>query len=79
MKPGTLVRLALAGTRTDTVRVALTGLSAGLATLAYLAALTVIAIPTVHDDGSNVSPQYRNALIVNAAMPAAPSPLASRK
>lgn len=68
MKPGTLVRLALAGTRTDTIRVALTGLTAGLATLAYLAALTVIAIPTVHDDGSNVSPQYRNALIAEAGL-----------
>lgn len=68
MKPGTLVRLALAGTRTDTVRVALTGLSAGLATLAYLSALTVIAIPTVHDDASNVSPQYRNALIAEAGL-----------
>jgi hypothetical protein len=68
VKPGTLVRLALAGSRTDTVRVALTGLSAGLATLAYLAALTVIAIPTVYDDGSNVSPQYRNALIAEAGL-----------
>ncbi|MCW6003141.1 ABC transporter permease [Micromonospora sp. CPCC 205371] len=68
MKPGTLVRLALAGTRSDTVRVALTGLSAGLATLAYLAALTVIVIPTVEDGGGRVSPQYRHALIAEAGL-----------
>lgn len=67
MKPGTLVRLALAGTRSDTVRVALTGLAAGLATLAYLAALTVIAIPTVNG-GGRVSPQYRPALIAEAGL-----------
>ena len=45
MKPSTLLRLALAGSRTDGVRVALTAFSALLATLAILAALTVIAIP----------------------------------
>jgi hypothetical protein len=67
VKPGTLVRLALAGTRSDTVRVALTGLAAGLATLAYLAALTVIAIPTVNG-GGRVSPQYRPALIAEAGL-----------
>ena len=44
MRPATLVRLALAGTRTDTARVVLTALSALLATLAGLAALTVLAI-----------------------------------
>ena len=68
MRPGTLVRLALAGSRTDTIRVVLTGLTASLATLAYLAALTVIAIPTVRDGGSNVSPQYRNALLAEAGL-----------
>ncbi|MEH1123905.1 FtsX-like permease family protein [Micromonospora sp. CPCC 206061] len=68
MKPWALVRLALAGTRSDTARVALTGLSAGLATLAYLAALTVVAIPTVEDNGSRVSPQYRHALIAEAGL-----------
>ncbi|GIF77701.1 hypothetical protein Asi02nite_72190 [Asanoa siamensis] len=40
-----MLRLALAGTRTDGLRVALTAFSALLATLAILAALTVIAIP----------------------------------
>lgn len=63
-----LLRLALAGSRTDTVRVVLTGLSAALATLAILAALTVLAIPTVLDDGSNVSPQYRHPLIAEAGL-----------
>lgn len=68
MTPGALVRLALAGTRSDTVRVVLTGLSASLATLAYLAALTVVAIPTVEDNGGRVSPQYRHALIAEAGL-----------
>src|SRR5690606_24219986 len=45
MKPGSLVRLAFAGTRTDTLRVVLTGISAGLATVALLAAATVLATP----------------------------------
>jgi hypothetical protein len=68
VKPGALVRLALAGTRSDTARVALTGLAAGLATLAYLAALTVVAIPTVVRDGLSVNPQYRHALIAEAGL-----------
>lgn len=68
MKPGALVRLALAGTRSDTVRVVLTGLSAALATLAYLAALTVVAIPTVVVNGFHENPQYRHALIAEAGL-----------
>ncbi|MFC0526078.1 FtsX-like permease family protein [Phytohabitans kaempferiae] len=68
MRPTTLVRLALAGTRTDTVRVALTAFSACLAVLAMLAAATVIAIPTFHDNGNNRSPQYRNALLAEAGL-----------
>lgn len=68
MRPRTLLRLALAGTRTDTVRVVLTAFSACLAALAILAALTVIAIPTVFDGGSNHSPQYRNALLAQAGL-----------
>ncbi|MGR6316652.1 ABC transporter permease [Micromonospora soli] len=66
MRPGTLLRLAVAGTRTDTVRVVLTGLSAALATLAGLAALTVLAIPTppATDDNLNRwSEQYTNELL----------------
>lgn len=67
MNPTTVLRLALAGTRTDTLRVLLTGLSAVLATLAILAALTVLAIPTplAPGDGGSAqwSQQYTNALL----------------
>lgn len=44
MRLGTLLRLALAGTRTDTLRVGLTAFSAALAALAALCAATVLAI-----------------------------------
>ncbi|MER6593200.1 ABC transporter permease, partial [Micromonospora purpureochromogenes] len=64
MRPAVLLRLALAGNRTDTARVVLTALSAALATLAGLAALTVLAIPTPRCcDGRNISEQYGNALL----------------
>ncbi|MEU4397855.1 FtsX-like permease family protein [Micromonospora orduensis] len=63
MRPGTLVRLALAGTRTDTARVVLTAVSALLATLAGLAALTVLAIDKPPGDAWAESEQYRNALL----------------
>lgn len=68
MRPGALVRLALAGSRADTVRVVLTGLSAALATLAYLAALTVVAIPTVEENGFSANSRYRSALIAEAGL-----------
>ncbi|MCO1595652.1 ABC transporter permease [Micromonospora sp. RHAY321] len=63
MRPATLVRLALAGTRTDTARVVLTALSALLATLAGLAALTVLAIPKPAGNAWVESEQYRNELL----------------
>ncbi|SCE84522.1 FtsX-like permease family protein [Micromonospora coriariae] len=63
MRPATLVRLALAGTRTDTARVVLTALSALLATLAGLAALTVLAIDKPVGDAWAESEQYRNELL----------------
>ncbi|WP_328849223.1 FtsX-like permease family protein [Micromonospora zamorensis] len=63
MRPATLVRLALAGSRTDTARVVLTALSALLATLAGLAALTVLAIERPAGDAWVESEQYRNALL----------------
>ncbi|MFG1881147.1 FtsX-like permease family protein [Micromonospora sp. NPDC049102] len=63
MRPATLVRLALAGNRTDTARVVLTALSALLATLAGLAALTVLAIQKPAGDAWAESEQYRNALL----------------
>lgn len=71
MRPSTLARLALAGTRTDTVRVALTALSAALATLTGLAALTVLAIPTPPATAGNEdrwSQQYANALLVEPGL-----------
>ncbi|MEU5674736.1 FtsX-like permease family protein [Micromonospora sp. NPDC047753] len=63
MRPTTLLRLALAGTRTDTARVVLTALSALLATLAGLAALTVLAIEKPAGDAWEQSEQYHNALL----------------
>ena len=66
MKPLTLLRLALAGTRTDVLRVVLTAVSALLATLAILAALTVLAIRDAGDrvDGSDSwSEQYASPLL----------------
>ncbi|MFG3703255.1 FtsX-like permease family protein [Micromonospora sp. NPDC047670] len=71
MRPSTLARLALAGTRTDTVRVALTALSATLATLTGLAALTVLAIPTPPATAGNEnrwSQQYANPLLVEPGL-----------
>ncbi|TBL33107.1 MULTISPECIES: FtsX-like permease family protein [unclassified Micromonospora] len=63
MRPGTAARLALAGNRTDAARVVLTALSATLAALAGLAAMTVLAIekPPGHD--WEQSQQYANALL----------------
>ncbi|HEU4423958.1 MAG TPA: FtsX-like permease family protein [Pilimelia sp.] len=69
MKPRTLLRLALAGTRTDTMRVVLTAISAALATLIGLAAATVLAIPTQPVvDGFNLSEQYRSALLAEPGL-----------
>ncbi|MCX4387256.1 ABC transporter permease [Micromonospora peucetia] len=71
MRPATLVRLALAGTRTDAARVVLTALSAALATLAGLAALTVLAIPTppsTDGNGSRWSQHYSNQLLVEPGL-----------
>ncbi|MEE3919250.1 FtsX-like permease family protein [Micromonospora sp. BRA006-A] len=63
MRPGTLLRLALAGTRTDIARVVLTAVSAALATLAGLAALTVLAVVKPPGDAWTQSDQYTNALL----------------
>ncbi|RAO03728.1 hypothetical protein GAR05_00709 [Micromonospora saelicesensis] len=71
MRPTTLLRLALAGTRTDTARVVLTALSALLATLAGLAALTVLAIPTptaTDENQDRWSEQYHNALLAQPGL-----------
>ncbi|MFY1696753.1 MULTISPECIES: FtsX-like permease family protein [unclassified Solwaraspora] len=68
IRPTALLRLGLAGTRTDTVRIVLTATAASLATLTFLAAATVIAVPTVFDDRSNRSPQYGPALLAEAGL-----------
>ena len=61
MRPSALLRLALAGTRTDTLRVALTALSAVLAALFVFAAATVLSI----DDDA---PQYGSNLLNEAGL-----------
>ncbi|GIJ29957.1 hypothetical protein Vqi01_51190 [Micromonospora qiuiae] len=63
MRPGTFIRLALVGNRTDAARLALTALSAALAALAVLAALSVLAIQTPPGDPGQHSEQYTNALL----------------
>ncbi|RCG18209.1 ABC transporter permease [Streptomyces reniochalinae] len=66
MRPATLTRLAVAGTRTDALRVTLTALSALLGTLALLAAFTVAAIPTptgTAGGSASWSQQYTSALL----------------
>lgn len=44
MRPATLARLAVAGTKTDTVRIALTTLASAMAVLAWLCAATVASL-----------------------------------
>ena len=61
MKPPTLLRLALAGTRTDAARVALTAFAALLATLSLLATATVLAI-----EGEAV--QYTHNLLMESGL-----------
>lgn len=56
MRPGVLVRLALAGTRTDLVRVVLTTATATMATAMLLVAATVLAIDAPE-------PQYQVLLL----------------
>lgn len=63
MRPGTLVRLALAGNRTDAARVALTALSALMAALVVLAALSVLAIQQPPGASGQESEQYTNNLL----------------
>ncbi len=67
MKPATLAKLALAGGRTDTLRMAFTAVSAALAAVVLLAAAAVAAVPELGSsiDGSEASwnEQYSSALI----------------
>ncbi|HET6634377.1 MAG TPA: hypothetical protein VFH77_05050 [Streptomyces sp.] len=66
MRPGVLFRLARAGTRTDTLRAVLTALSAALATLALLAAVTVLAIS--HPMLGGHEARYTSALLRDAGL-----------
>jgi hypothetical protein len=61
MKPATLARLAVAGSKTDVLRTIVTALSAGLAVVALLAAATVISI-------SGYADRYTNALLKEAGL-----------
>ncbi|UWP86180.1 ABC transporter permease [Dactylosporangium fulvum] len=64
MSPLTLLRLGLAGTRVDTVRVLLTVLSSALAGLSVLAAFNVLAIgPLASGHSDMLAQQYSNALL----------------
>ncbi|PJE99240.1 hypothetical protein CUT44_05605 [Streptomyces carminius] len=66
MRPAALLRLALAGTRTDALRVVLTALSAALAALAVYAALNVLAIPEPGpraDAGVSLNNQYNKQIL----------------
>jgi hypothetical protein len=64
------MRLALAGSRTDTLRVALTAVSAALATLAVLATATVLAIPggTTPGGSAILADQYRSKLLAEPGL-----------
>jgi hypothetical protein len=71
VRPLTLVRLALAGSRTDALRVTLTAVSTALATLAILAAATVLAIPnggTAPDGSAILADQYRSKLLAEPGL-----------
>ncbi|MFG1605637.1 FtsX-like permease family protein [Actinoplanes sp. NPDC049265] len=72
MRPGTLFRLALAGSRTDRLRTGLTAGSAALAAVALLAAATVAAIdggaPGPDGELTAGSSQYASTLLVESGL-----------
>ncbi|GAA1824778.1 hypothetical protein GCM10009682_51190 [Luedemannella flava] len=71
MRPTTLARLALAGSRTDTLRVVLTAASAALATLLFVLAAAVATIPHLGDSsgGSETwARQYRLQVLVEPGL-----------
>ncbi|NMO54326.1 permease [Actinoplanes sp. TBRC 11911] len=61
MSPGTLARLAVAGNRTDVLRLVLTAGSTGVATVALLAAATVISVQGYAD-------RYTSALLAEPGL-----------
>ncbi|HEX6444722.1 MAG TPA: FtsX-like permease family protein [Streptosporangiales bacterium] len=70
MSPVTMLRLALAGSRTDGVRITLTAFGAAFATLGLLAIATVLSIqsPPVSPDGGITDAHYTNALLAEAGL-----------
>ncbi|RZU51443.1 FtsX-like permease family protein [Krasilnikovia cinnamomea] len=62
MRPATLARLALTGSRTDTLRIVFTGASGALAALILLAAAAVAAVPEAGGDYGVVT-RYRPTLL----------------
>ncbi|WP_249713931.1 FtsX-like permease family protein [Rhizomonospora bruguierae] len=71
MSPLTLVRLALAGSRTDTLRVVLTAASAAVATPLLLLSAAVIAIPGFgqgHRGSDSWAEQYRLQVLVEPGL-----------
>jgi hypothetical protein len=70
MTPATLLRLALAGSRTDRLRVVFTTLSAALASVTLLAAATVAAVPDlpVADDDSRPLNHYSADLMAQPGL-----------
>lgn len=70
MRPTTLLRLALAGSRTDMLRVTLTALSAALAALAVFAAATVLSIAGgIGSNGASaLADQYRSNLLAEPGL-----------
>jgi hypothetical protein len=66
VKPTTLARLAVAGGRTDILRMTFTAVSAALAAMVLLAAAAVAAVPELPvpvDEFSRNNEQYSNALL----------------
>jgi hypothetical protein len=68
MKPMTVARLALAGSRTDTFRIVLTAGSSALASLSLLAAATVSAVPESPGGDDGYPHHYSTALIDQAGL-----------
>ena len=70
MRPATLLRLALAGRRTDRLRIVFTALSSALASVTLLAAATVIAVPdpVAPDDMSEPLNHYSTDLMAQPGL-----------
>jgi FtsX-like permease family protein len=69
MRPGTALRLALAGTRTDVARVILTALGAAAATLGLLSVATVLSIHSGPGwRGTTAYAHYTNGLLAQSGL-----------